>query len=361
MQDFLTAFPASPTCPKAPDQDSRLVAWQHFFNTFFMVLIIARAGGCETTSIRPRSGPRDGQETAAARSASRCGSTSPRRCGSPAGSSSWRCSSRRTVDAVVPTNWDVFPNAVSAALQYVSLDWPTETAGQLQQPAGARVLRHHSSPRRSPRSRVYECRGYGRRTRRGEQGIPIEWARGALPGDALLRAVIIVRHSRVRHGRLRNLNHMYGGAGGVNWAGLDLRRLDRAHRGRGSWPPWSWSDRNDGNRQRAMSRRTGTDRAKRRRDAERCVRGLANEDRRRSGALQTPSEHPTAGRAHCRSPRPRVHRPVASPSRHLSILRDAGLVSAEQIGQRTNHRLNRNALNTIEDWLYPLLDGEAMA
>jgi hypothetical protein len=36
-------------------------------------------------------------------------------------------------------------------------------------------------------------------------------------------------------------------------------------------------------------------------------------------------------------------------------------VSAEQIGQRTNHRLNRNALNTIEDWLYPLLDGEAMA
>ena len=27
---------------------------------------------------------------------------------------------------IVPTSWDVFPNAVSAALQYVSLDWPTE-------------------------------------------------------------------------------------------------------------------------------------------------------------------------------------------------------------------------------------------
>ena len=26
----------------------------------------------------------------------------------------------------MPTSWDVFPNAVSAALQYVSLDWPTE-------------------------------------------------------------------------------------------------------------------------------------------------------------------------------------------------------------------------------------------
>jgi thiosulfate reductase cytochrome b subunit len=27
---------------------------------------------------------------------------------------------------VVPTNWDVVPNALSALLQYVSLDWPTE-------------------------------------------------------------------------------------------------------------------------------------------------------------------------------------------------------------------------------------------
>ncbi|MEV8782014.1 hypothetical protein AB0082_26795, partial [Klebsiella pneumoniae] len=27
---------------------------------------------------------------------------------------------------VVPTSWEVFPNAVSAALQYASLDWPTE-------------------------------------------------------------------------------------------------------------------------------------------------------------------------------------------------------------------------------------------
>ena len=27
---------------------------------------------------------------------------------------------------IVPTSWEVFPNALSAALQYVSLDWPTE-------------------------------------------------------------------------------------------------------------------------------------------------------------------------------------------------------------------------------------------
>lgn len=27
---------------------------------------------------------------------------------------------------VIPTNWDVIPNAISAAIQYVSFDWPTE-------------------------------------------------------------------------------------------------------------------------------------------------------------------------------------------------------------------------------------------
>ncbi|EUA42735.1 putative thiosulfate reductase cytochrome B subunit [Mycobacterium xenopi 4042] len=27
---------------------------------------------------------------------------------------------------IVPTNWDVFPNAVSVAIQYLSLHWPTD-------------------------------------------------------------------------------------------------------------------------------------------------------------------------------------------------------------------------------------------
>ncbi len=29
---------------------------------------------------------------------------------------------------LVPTSWDVFPNAASAVIQYLSLDWPTDTA-----------------------------------------------------------------------------------------------------------------------------------------------------------------------------------------------------------------------------------------
>lgn len=27
---------------------------------------------------------------------------------------------------IVPTNWDIIPNAISAAVQYLSLDWPIE-------------------------------------------------------------------------------------------------------------------------------------------------------------------------------------------------------------------------------------------
>lgn len=29
---------------------------------------------------------------------------------------------------ILPTGWDIFPNALSAGLQYLSLDWPTQTA-----------------------------------------------------------------------------------------------------------------------------------------------------------------------------------------------------------------------------------------
>lgn len=44
-----------------------------------------------------------------------------------------------------------------------------------------------------------------------------------------------------------------------------------------------------------------------------------------------------------------------SASRHLSILRRAGLVEASHAGRRTLHRLNVVGLETLEDWLYPFL------
>ena len=49
---------------------------------------------------------------------------------------------------LVPTSWDVFPNALSVILQYLSLHWPQdEHLGGLQRPADARLLRHRVHPR----------------------------------------------------------------------------------------------------------------------------------------------------------------------------------------------------------------------
>jgi DNA-binding transcriptional ArsR family regulator len=41
-----------------------------------------------------------------------------------------------------------------------------------------------------------------------------------------------------------------------------------------------------------------------------------------------------------------------SASRHLGILRDAGIVRAEKDGVRIIHQLNIDGLDSIEDWLY---------
>ncbi|MFK4804339.1 ArsR/SmtB family transcription factor [Microbacterium sp. ZW CA_36] len=49
-----------------------------------------------------------------------------------------------------------------------------------------------------------------------------------------------------------------------------------------------------------------------------------------------------------------------SASRHLSILRRAGLVEANYSGRRTLHHLNVARLEAMEDWLYPfVLEGAA--
>lgn len=49
-----------------------------------------------------------------------------------------------------------------------------------------------------------------------------------------------------------------------------------------------------------------------------------------------------------------------SASRHLSILRRAGVVKAHHAGRRTVHYLNVERLEAVEDWLYPfILEGAA--
>lgn len=124
---LLASYPGEYELPEsAPVGLPAWIAWQHFFNAFFMVLIIR-------TGLQIRSETRPAAYW-----------TSRRRPESKMSLTIWFHQSLDVLWLVngalfvvllavtghwmriVPTSWEVFPNALSAALQYVSLDWPTE-------------------------------------------------------------------------------------------------------------------------------------------------------------------------------------------------------------------------------------------
>ena len=45
-----------------------------------------------------------------------------------------------------------------------------------------------------------------------------------------------------------------------------------------------------------------------------------------------------------------------SASRHLSILREVGIVYHRRVGVKSIHTIEPSALESVEDWLYPLVD-----
>ena len=87
------------------------------------------------------------------------------------------------------------------------------------------------------------------------------------------------------------------------------------------------------------------------------IRALANEDRLRivseiaaalaSGAVEGLTIAESAAR---------VEISRFSASRHLGILREAGVVRRRQVGVRSLHSLDPVAFELVEDWLYPLVD-----
>ena len=43
-------------------------------------------------------------------------------------------------------------------------------------------------------------------------------------------------------------------------------------------------------------------------------------------------------------------------SRHLAVLREAGLVTVDIVGTRRLHRIDLEGVASIDDWLYPFVD-----
>ncbi len=234
MQDFLAAYPGEHHLPEtAPVGIPAWLGWQHFFNVFLMVLII-RSGLQVRYDKRPSA------------------FWTPRRGGKGNGKISLSLWFHQSLDILwlvngvvfvvllfvtgqwmrlVPTSWEVFPNAASAALQYVSLDWPTENGwvnyNSLQQLAYFTTVFVAAPLAAVTGARMTKL--WPANATALNRAYPVEWARAIHFPVMIYFVLFIVAHVTLvfATGALRNLNHMYASLGsedGVqyadNWAGF---------------------------------------------------------------------------------------------------------------------------------------------
>ena len=138
VAEFIATYDGTPTHPDGVVAGiPGWVGWQHFFN-FFIIVMVIRSGFLIRNQERPEAywTPNDG------------GFYSPGKKNTPQKVSiqQWIHQSFNVLWVanglffyimvfatghwmrIVPTNWDIFPNIVSAGLQYVSLDWPEENS-----------------------------------------------------------------------------------------------------------------------------------------------------------------------------------------------------------------------------------------
>ncbi len=234
LHDFLSAYPGEYHLPaEAPVGLPAWLGWQHFLNTFFMLLIIR-------TGLQVRHQKR------------------PSMFWSPRGNKMRKISIalwlHQSLDIlwvangvifvvllfatgqwmrIVPTSWEVFPNALSAALQYVSLDWPTEN-GWVNYNALQQLAYFTTVFIAAPLAIVTGVRMSGiwpKNATALNRAYPVEWARKVHFPVMLYFVVFIAIHVFLvfATGALRNLNHMYAAQGSVdpnayadNWTGFWL-------------------------------------------------------------------------------------------------------------------------------------------
>ncbi|MDL9979298.1 cytochrome b/b6 domain-containing protein [Microbacterium sp. ASV49] len=225
MVDFVHTYPGQYPLPEgAPVGFPAWLQWQHFFNVFFMVLII-RTGLTVRREKRPTVfwSPK----------------TNPKR------KISLTLWFHQSLDIlwlvngaifvilllatgqwmrIIPTSWEVIPNAITAALKYVSLDWPTEDGwvnyNSLQQLAYFATVFIAA-----PLAAITGVRMSGvwpKNAKRLSKAYPVEAARAVHFPVMLYFVLFIIVHVTLvlATGALRNLNHMYGGSDEVNWVGF---------------------------------------------------------------------------------------------------------------------------------------------
>ena len=233
VKDFLVTYPGQTPLPvDAPVGIPAWLGWQHFLNAFFIVLIIRSGWLVRTTKRPPASWIRN--NTGRFKTKGR-----PKRI-------SLDLWFHLTMDSfwflngiifivllfatgqwmrIVPTSWAIIPNAISAALQYASLNWPTEDGwvnyNSLQ------VLTYFATVFiAAPLAAITGIRMSGAWPSKAKVNrlYPIEAARAVHYPVMLYFVVFTIVHVTLvlATGALRNLNHMYGGQDAVNWWGFGI-------------------------------------------------------------------------------------------------------------------------------------------
>ncbi|GAA1217451.1 cytochrome b/b6 domain-containing protein [Rhodoglobus aureus] len=232
VQQFMADYPGKQPLPEsAPIGFPAWLGWQHFLNIFFLLLIV-KSGWQVRVATRSRT-YWTRKNTGLIRT-----KRSPMRISLDL----WL---HFSVDAlwilngiifivllfasgqwmrIVPTDWGVIPNALSASLQYLSLDWPVETGwvnyNSLQLLAYF-VIVFIATPL-AIISGLRMSSIWPPDATKLNKAYPMEWARAVhFPVMLYFVAFTIVHVTLVlATGALNNLNHMYAGTDEMNWVGF---------------------------------------------------------------------------------------------------------------------------------------------
>lgn len=226
VPEFLKRYPGEYQLPETAEPGFPWWAqWAHFFNIFLMVLII-RSGYQVRTQQKPPA------------------YWTPRRGGKKISINLWL---HQSLDIlwlangvifvvllfasgrwlrIVPSSWEAFPNALSALLQYMTLDWPVESGwvnyNSLQQIMYFLVVFVAAPLAAITGLRMSEF--WPKNAKTLNKVYPVEVARAIHFPTMLFFVLFILVHVFLvfATGALRNLNHMFGGTDEVNWVGFWL-------------------------------------------------------------------------------------------------------------------------------------------
>lgn len=232
VQDWLITYPGhSALPPGTPDGFPWWLGWLHFFNSLLMLLIV-RTGWQIRTTTRPEAyWTRNNKGLIRTKNP-------PTRIGLPLWfhltlDSLWVLNGVIYVvllfvsghwGRLVPTSWDVFPNAISTGLLYATLEWPTEN-GWISYNALQMLLYFFTVFVAAPLAILTGIRmspAWSVRLKRLSAVYPVAWARKVhFPVMIYFVGFVVVHALLVAFtGLLRNLNHMYAGRDDVSWIGF---------------------------------------------------------------------------------------------------------------------------------------------